>query len=192
MARRLGMLLRFDLYPARGVLDSLRLAFVEDLCGEDGQPIRSAEAWRRREVRTGRPLLLVLDQLEEAFTHATGPAPADWDRFVADLAEIFADRTVAPHGRLILSFRTEWFSRINSRLQVLWKSEVFLDCLNASRIHEAIEGPARNRHLREHYSLTIEKGLSLRIATELPAVAPTLQILMKKLWDEDCSGEKSP
>ncbi len=183
--------------PVRGVLDSLRLAFVEDHCNEDGKPICSAEAWRLREARTGRPLLIVLDQLEEAFTHASGPAPADWEQFIADLAEIFADRNAAPQGRLILSFRTEWFSRINSRLQGLWKSEVFLDCLNASGIHEAIEGPVRNRHLREHYSLTIEKGLALRIATELLAdseasVAPTLQILMKKLWDEAQRESRQP
>lgn len=183
--------------PMRGVLDSLHLAFVEDLCGEDGQPVSAAEAWHRREVRTGKPLLIVLDQLEEAFTHASGPAPADWELFVADLAEIFADRTVAPQGRLILSFRTEWFSRINSRLQGLWKSEVFLDSLDAAGIHEAIEGPARDRHLRQHYSLTIEKGLSLRIATELLAdseasVAPTLQILMKKLWDEAQKESRQP
>jgi formylglycine-generating enzyme required for sulfatase activity len=183
--------------PARGVLDSLRLAFVEDLCNDEGKAIRSADAWRAREARTGRPLLVVLDQLEEAFTHSSGPAPADWERFVADLAEIFADRNVAPRGRSILSFRTEWFSRINSRLQGLWKSEVFLDCLNAAGIHEAIEGPARDRHLQEHYSLTIEKGLSLRIATELLAdseasVAPTLQILMKKLWDEAQRESRQP
>ena len=183
--------------PVRGVLDSLRLAFVEDLCNEDGQSVRSAEAWRRRETRTGRPLLVVLDQLEEAFTHASGPAPADWEHFVVDLAEIFADRSIAPQGRLILSFRTEWFSRINSRLQGLWKSEVFLDCLDAAGIHEAIEGPVRNRHLQEQYSLTIEKRLSLRIATELLAdseasVAPTLQILMKKLWDEAMQESRQP
>lgn len=183
--------------PARGVLDSLRLAFVEDLCNDEGKAIRSADAWRAREARTGRPLLVVLDQLEEAFTHASGPAPADWEQFVADLAEIFSDRNAAPRGRLILSFRTEWFSRINSRLQGLWKSEVFLDCLNAAGIHEAIEGPARNRDLHQHYSLTIEKGLSLRIATELLAdseasVAPTLQILMKKLWDEAQRESRQP
>ena len=183
--------------PVRGILDSLRLAFLEDACCGDGTLRKSADAWRLKEQRLQRPLLVILDQVEEAFTHAVGAVPADWDMFVNDLSEIFGDRARAPRGKVILSFRTEWFSRINSRLQGLWKSEVFLDCLDAAGIHEATEGPTRHRKLREHYPLTIEPGLALRIATELlmdaeTSVAPTLQILLKKLWDQATLESRTP
>ncbi|MFO1004158.1 MAG: CHAT domain-containing protein, partial [Planctomycetaceae bacterium] len=183
--------------PVRGLLDSLRLAYIEDACREDGSLLSGREAWCRKEARLQQPVIVILDQLEEAFTHAIGPVPTDWDLFLHELCLIFNDRTRAPAGKLILSFRTEWFSRINSRLQGLWKSEVFLDCLDADGIHEAIEGPTRRPELREYYPLTIQPGLSLRIATELlldqvSSVAPSLQIILQALWNEAIRHSRTP
>ena len=183
--------------PVRGLLDSLRLAYIEDACREDGTLCSGREAWCQKEARLQQPMVVILDQLEEAFTHATGAVPTDWELFHAELRQIFNDRTHAPKGKLILSFRTEWFSRINSRLQGLWKSEVFLDCLDADGIHEAIEGPTRRPELREYYPLTIAPGLSLRIATELlmdqvSSVAPSLQIILQALWNEAARHSRSP
>ena len=183
--------------PVRGLLDSLRLAYIGDACREDGSLCSGAEAWRQKETRLQQPVTVILDQLEEAFTHATGAVPTDWDLFLTELCQIFNDRSRAPKGKLILSFRTEWFSRINSRLQGLWKSEVFLDCLDAEGIHEAIEGPTRRAELREYYPLTIAPGLSLRIATELlldqaSSVAPSLQIILQALWNEAIRHSRAP
>lgn len=183
--------------PVRGLLDSLRLAYIEDACREDGSVCSGREAWCQKEARLQQPVIVILDQLEEAFTHATGPVPTDWDLFLHELCQIFNDRARAPKGKLILSFRTEWFSRINSRLQGLWKSEVFLDCLDAEGIHEAIEGPTRRPELREYYPLTIQPGLSLRIATELlmdqtSSVAPSLQIILQALWAEATKHSRAP
>ena len=183
--------------PVRGLLDSLRLAYIEDACREDGSLSSGREAWCQKEARLHQPVIVILDQLEEAFTHATGPVPTDWDLFLHELCQIFNDRARAPKGKLILSFRTEWFSRINSRLQGLWKSEVFLDCLDAEGIHEAIEGPTRRPELREYYPLTIQPGLSLRIATELlmdqaASVAPSLQIILQALWGEAIKQSRTP
>jgi hypothetical protein len=183
--------------PVRGLLDSLRLAYIEDACREDGSLCSGREAWCQKEARLQQPVIVVLDQLEEAFTHAKGSVPTDWDLFLHELCEIFDDRTKAPKGKLILSFRTEWFSRINSRLQGLWKSEVFLDCLDADGIHEAIEGPTRRAELREYYPLTIQPGLSLRIATELlmdqvSSVAPSLQIVLQALWKDATRESRTP
>ena len=183
--------------PVRGLLDSLRLAYIEDACREDGTLCSGREAWCQKEARLQQPVIVILDQLEEAFTHATGAVPTDWDLFLRELCLIFNDRTKAPKGKLILSFRTEWFSRINSRLQGLWKSEVFLDCLDADGIHEAIEGPTRRPELREYYPLTIQPGLSLRIATELlmdqvSSVAPSLQIVLQALWKDATRESRTP
>lgn len=183
--------------PVRGLLDSLRLAYIEDACQEDGSLCSGREAWCQKEARLQQPVIVILDQLEEAFTHATGAVPTDWDLFLTELRQIFNERTRAPKGKLILSFRTEWFSRINSRLQGLWKSEVFLDGLDAEGIHEAIEGPTRRPELREYYPLTIAPGLSLRIATELlldqvSSVAPSLQIILQALWNEAVKHSRAP
>ena len=183
--------------PVRGVLDSLCLAFVKDASEAGGARHTPAESWRIREDRIGKPLLVILDQLEEAFTHANGPVPADWEKFLAELCSIFMNRTTAPRGKLILAFRTEWYSRINSRLSGLWKTEIFLDCLDEHGVQEAIEGPTRQRPLRDQYALTIETSLPLKIATELlmdseASVAPTLQILLKTLWDQATLVSRTP
>ena len=60
--------------------------------------------------------------------------------------------------------------------------------LDRAGIIEAIEGPTRDPDLRRQYGLTIEPGLADRIAGELEhdagsALAPTLQVLLTKLWE---------
>lgn len=87
-------LVRLD--PVRGVMESLRLAVLEDACCDDGTMRKSAEAWRLKEERLQKPLLVILDQVEEAFTHAVGSVPTDWDLFVNDLMDIFGDCSTAP------------------------------------------------------------------------------------------------
>jgi hypothetical protein len=60
--------------------------------------------------------------------------------------------------------------------------------LDRAGILEAIEGPIRDPDLRRYYGLSIEPGLAERIAGELEhdagsALAPTLQVLLTKLWE---------
>ena len=182
--------------PERGVLNAL-IQGLRCQLNIDAEKHSAEQIWQAIEAISGQPLLIILDQLEEAFTHAAGTEPADWGDFIRLLDRLFSDRAKSPKGKLILAFRTEWFSRINSRLTGLWKDDVFLDCLDATGIQEAIDGPTRRAELRNKYKLTIDDGLPQRIAAELlvdqeTSVAPTLQVLLEKLWNESNRLSRQP
>jgi len=80
------------------------------------EPFDLGAAWLEIEDKANRPLLIVLDQAEEAFTRARAESrPQDEVRAQFEAVhEAFAPtRTVRPQGRLILSFRKEWLAEFN-------------------------------------------------------------------------------
>ncbi len=183
--------------PTRGLIDSFMLAFIEDATQDDGTLLLPQAAWIAKEKRLEKPLLVVLDQIEEAFTHAQIGASPDWDGFVKSLSEVFSAPETAPQGKLLLAFRTEWFSRVKKHLTGLRKSEVFLDTLDQAGIEEATIGPTLRKEVREVFPLSIESGLAERISNALlnddsTSVAPTLQVLLKKLWIEASKKSRLP
>ena len=150
---------------------------------------------------------MILDQAEEAFTRPLAVAPpagpdaaavlrrswVDPPREVAELVgavrALFLDASRAPRGRLILGFRKEWlqdFERPHDEVGLGYE-RMLLGPLDRAGIVEAIEGPTRDPDLQRHYRLTVEPGLANAIATALEAdsgsaLAPTLQVLLTKLW----------
>ena len=159
----------------------------------DGQHESSAAAWRAIEAAADRPLLIVLDQAEEAYTR---PNPR-YRHELADLADalhgIFTDpaNRPRPRGRLILAFRKEWLAEIDQRLEErdLARTRSPIETIDRRGIIEAITGPTRTPRLRTKYRLEIDKGLAKEIADNLGAdlqspIAPTLQILLTKLWEQ--------
>ncbi|MCB9949343.1 MAG: CHAT domain-containing protein, partial [Planctomycetaceae bacterium] len=148
-------------------------------------------SWKAKEKAKGKPLVIILDQVEEAFTK---PCPNDRDelaKFAGCLRAIFGDARQRPQGRIILGFRKEWFAEIDEHLANvrLPYERDFIERLDRRGIIEAIRGPADSSRLRKHYRLTIEDGLPEAIADDLLAdpntpVAPTLQILLTRMWIE--------
>jgi len=147
--------------------------------------------WIQREKTTGRPLVVVLDQAEEAFTRPWGPSPAEEvAELVGAVRDLFADPMRAPRGKVILGFRKEWlqeFERAHDDVQLGYE-RMLLAPLDRAGIIEAIEGPIRDPNLQRYYGLTVERGLAENIAVELErdagsALAPTLQVLLTKLWE---------
>ena len=89
----------------------------------------------------------------------------------------------------MLGFRKEWLAELESHLVAyeLPRTKVFLEPLDRRGIIEVVRGPARSARLRERYGLTVEDGLAEIIADDLledrgSAIAPTLQILLTKMW----------
>jgi hypothetical protein len=147
------------------------------------------DAWHAAEARAGGPLVIILDQVEEAYSRS-GPA-GEMETFVRALVEIFSIPSARPRGRLVLSFRKEWLANVDEVLREagLPRSKVFLDRLRRSGVVEAIEGPTRSERLRRHYRLMVEPGLAGIIADDLLAdttapVAPTLAVLLAKMWQQ--------
>lgn len=149
------------------------------------------QAWRGIEAESGKPLVVVLDQVEEAFTLSRDTENNELRDFASKLEELFQDSQRRPVGKLLLGFRKEWLAEVEDRFiaSKLPHKKVFLDRLNRAGIVESVSGPARVTRLADHYGLSIEDGLPGVIADDLlsdPAspIAPMLQILLAKMWAE--------
>ena len=172
--------------PEKGLLRSLLAAFE---AAGTAPPSTLADTWRSQEKRLNRPLIVILDQVEETFTKPGPDGARELDDFVAALAEALALRETRPRGKLILGFRKEWFAEIDRRLAEarLPRANLLITQLDRRGIIEAIRGPARPGRLFDHYWLEIEDGLPEVIADGLlsdagSALAPTLQVLLTNMW----------
>lgn len=156
-----------------------------------------AGAWQAAERNGGKPLVLFFDQVEEVYTHASADAPEELTEFARELGRLFAVSN-APQGRLVLSFRKEWLSDVQKQMEAnsLPYTKVFLEGLDRPAVIGAITGLTFTERLREFYNLTIDPGLPERIAADLLSdaespIAPTLQILLTKLWGKAAAQSRS-
>ena len=178
--------------PTAGLGETLRRIFPQELRG-----LSRRDAWVAAERQSGRPLVIILDQVEEVFTKPIAELPEELAEFAQLLKRIFSAADRRPQGRLILGFRKEWFAEIDELLAdaQVPRSRVFLERLSRGGAVEAITGPVTDLRLQQQYGLTIEKGLPELIADDLLAdpntpVAPTLQILLTRMWSEACRVNK--
>ncbi|MFM8332134.1 MAG: CHAT domain-containing protein [Candidatus Methylumidiphilus sp.] len=144
-----------------------------------------AEAWRGREQRDGKPLLVVLDQMEELLLNlASG---SEWQSLLAALEDLFQTPEHWPQGKLLLGLRKEWLAELEQGLRdhrLPFEKMTLLQRLGKDDIQAIFDGAAREYGLR----LT-PANLPERIAAELltdpdSPVAPTLQILLSQLWQD--------
>ena len=170
----------------RGLAGIVEQAFGDQDAGGD-----LGAAWRAREEATGKPLVLILDQAEEAWTRpiSGGSGGTNTEELAAALRSIFGVREKRPRGRLILGFRKEWLAEMLRLVdgQGLPRFRVEVTHLDRDAIAEAIAGPAKTESLRRYYRLEVEPGLPEIIADDLledpgAAIAPALQILLTKMW----------
>ncbi len=147
-------------------------------------------AWHAVEAQAGRPLLVVLDQVEEVFTRANKEQPDELPRFLDGLQALFADIGRRPQGRLILSFRKEWLAELRERLaeRHLPRGEVFLERLGREGTAEVMAGAQSTPRLSDHYRLSVDVALPGLVADDLLAdrespVAPMLAILLADMWE---------
>lgn len=169
---------------AGGLLATLRFAFFPEV---DDVPIETA--WRLREEQLKKPLIVFLDQVEELYTRPLTDMPDEVAQTMKVMQAIFGDPQRRPQGKLVLGFRKEWLAELESQLIAfeLPRTRVFLEALDRRGVIEVVRGPTRTKRLQEQFGLTIEDGLAEIIADDLladrgSAIAPTLQILLTKLW----------
>ncbi|HVF58806.1 MAG TPA: AAA family ATPase [Thermoanaerobaculia bacterium] len=153
-----------------------------------GAPADLGAAWRARETAAGKPLVMILDQAEEAWTRPLADGREAEELAVA-LRSIFAVREARPRGRLLLGFRKEWLAEVLRLVdgEALPRLRVEVTHLGCDAIAEAVAGPASSERLRRHYGLEVEPELPGIVADDLledpgAAVAPALQILLTKMW----------
>jgi hypothetical protein len=146
--------------------------------------------WRAEEARLGKPVMVFLDQVEEVFTRPDPARPEELDEFVVALGAALLSRSARPQGKLVLGFRKEWLAELERRLEAAklrWAPGP-PEPLDRRGIIEAIRGPAQEGRLQPQYRLVIEDGVPEVIADDLladagSALAPTLQVLLTKMWE---------
>ena len=168
----------------KGLLGTLKEALSKD----EGMTI--AESWLAQERKSAKPLIIILDQVEEAFTRPNPDLPHELEDFWGALKIIFNNPGHRPQGKLILGFRKEWLAEIEKKLRDRKTpfSRLLLERLTRRGIIESVNGPAKSERLRQKYRLVVEDGLAEIIADNLQedresAIAPAMQILLTKMWE---------
>ncbi|MDI9418460.1 MAG: CHAT domain-containing protein [Euryarchaeota archaeon] len=168
----------------KGLLGTLKEALPKD----EGMTI--SESWLAQESKSAKPLIIILDQVEEAFTRPNPDLPHELEDFWGALETIFSDPGHRPQGKLILGFRKEWLAEIEKQLRDRKTpfSRLLLERLTRRGIIESVNGPAKSQRLRQNYRLAVEDGLAEIIADDLQedresAIAPAMQILLTKMWE---------
>ena len=176
---------RWPLFASLGAALTGRAA-DQDLAGMSLSDL--VNAWQQIEAETGRPLVTIVDQVEEVYTQP-GEHVDEVAVFMRAVEALFGTPGVV-RGRLILSFRKEWFPELQKQLDQHGVSfgRVFIEGLDREAIIEIVKGLTGTRRLREHYGLQLQAGLPELLADDLLAdrdspIAPTLQILLSKLWE---------
>lgn len=167
--------------PDLGLLRSLRHAL-----GGDRQPDATLrELWIAREA-AGRPQIVFLDQVEEVWTRRQR-GDRELEQLLEEVARCFAEDGV--RGRLVLAFRKEWLPDVETRCAEagVGHEKMFLEPMGRAGIIDAISGLATSERLKTRYGLEVDERLPHLVADELTGtgdspIAPTLQVLMTKLW----------
>ena len=173
---------------AVGLLNSLR----NGLGGADN----IIEKWKQTETATGKPLIIVLDQVEEVYTRVNSDIENELGELTDLLEEMFFG-SEPPLGKIILSYRKEYLAEIEDHFlqSQLPHEKVFLEKLKRNDIVEAVRGLTRSPRTKAKYQLSIAPTaddfppLPEIIADDLVAdpdspIAPVLQILLSNMWIE--------
>jgi WD40 repeat protein len=155
-------------------------------------------AWHAVESQVRRPLVVILDQLDEAYARPRPDDPAELEQFLALVVQAFAEHSLRPNGKLVLAFREERLAYIDDFLKRknAFCSGYRLKRLDHAGVIEIVRGPISSPRLRRHFGLQIDPGLAELIAHDLlqdpeaPA-APTLEILLTKMWRQAKGGSSN-
>jgi WD40 repeat protein len=148
------------------------------------------DKWQWLESGNRLPLLVILDQVEEAYTSFNPDLPHEIVRFLEDINPLFRTPITYPRGKLILGYRKEYHPEIEEQLkecQIPHAAE-FLQPLDRDGIVEVVTGLTRTPQLARQYNLEVEETLPVIIADNLTEdpyspVAPALQIILTKMWE---------
>jgi hypothetical protein len=157
-------------------------------------------AWLNIEKRTGRRLVIILDQVEELFTRPNSKIEQELEDLLRVLYDIFAAPAESQEdqiqGKIILGYREEFNAKIEARFKAIGlpRSTVFLEQLNKKDILDIFQG-LQSGVIKDHYNILIEEGLPDHVANQLlmgresvapnqRPVAPVLQLLLTKLWNK--------
>ncbi|MEL7530483.1 MAG: CHAT domain-containing protein [Bacteroidota bacterium] len=171
--------LEIDAAPSSDAVERLNLERIQT-------PL---QAWKAIEEMAGKPLVILLDQVEETYTQPILDQPEELEDLLTEIKDIFHNPREMPQGKLILSYRKEY----NPEIEELFKKfqipreGLFLKHLDKKDIMEVITGLTQHERLKNQYRLSVDSELPSVIADDLledkdSPIAPVLQILLTKMW----------
>lgn len=138
---------------------------------------------------SGKPVVVLLDQIEEVFTDPRVDGNAEVALLAQRLNAVLGE--AGPSPRIILSFRSEWLANIRARFMEVGVpiSEFYLERLTRDEIEEVVWGVVSTDRLHKFYGVNIDEDLPRQIANDLLAdpespVSPLLSIILTRLWIE--------
>lgn len=156
----------------------------------DAEKMTPGQLWLALEERIGKPVVIILDQVEEIFTRPNAEQPDELARFCDMLSSIFSNPSDRPRGKLVLGYRKEFHPEFEEQLKErhLPRSTMFMEHLKRKDILDIFRGLSETPALAKRYHLTVEEDLPVMIADDLledkdSPVAPVLQILLTKMWN---------
>lgn len=145
---------------------------------------------RKKAAKSTRPVLYILDQVEEMFTDLS--IVDEQPSFARGLEEAVKQE---PEATFLLGFRSEYLPKVN---ELCWNisgvAEKEALPLSRDGIIQAITGVWKDEELNAKYQLDIEEGLPEAIAAHLSLhqirdyVAPILQNRLERLWEKAFKG----
>lgn len=155
--------------------------------GAQSLPLK--ESWMAIERQHAKPFVVILDQVEEIFTRASGNPDEELESLMQVIQEIFLDAQKEISGKLILSYRKEYHGDIERAFEEkgIPFTKTFIEKLDKNGIIEATNGVSADPVLKAHFKLEIASELPAIIADDLQddeegAIAPVLQILLDQMW----------
>lgn len=154
---------------------------------QEGKSLK--QIWFEQEESSQKPMIILLDQVEEIYTKPNPDIPNEIELAMAEVHSIFGNPLDRPQGKLILSYRKEYNPEIEEAFKKLQlpREKVFLQKLERRDIEEIIKGLTSTDRLQRAYELSVEQDLPVIIADDLledkdSPIAPVLQILLTKMW----------
>jgi WD40 repeat protein len=183
--------------PQKGLLATLEEVLHDRLPGNNGR--NAAETWKISESAAAKPLVFILDQVEEVFTNPNNELMYEWEDFLAALTAIFGNTEDYPRGKLILGYRKEFHPEIDEKLgnYQFDRTPLYMKPLGREDIMDVVSGLTRTKRLQDKYNVEVEEELPVIIADDLledknTPVAPVLQIILTKMWDTTKKDDYSP
>lgn len=147
--------------------------------------------WQFIESKADKPLIAILDQVEEMYTCPNKALLDECGDFLDAVKKIFGSPGHSPKGKLMLCYRKEYNPEIDKKFASydLSRSWLFLEPLNRRDIMEVVTGLSRTSELRVRYrNIEVEEDLPVVIADDLledrnSPISPLLQIIMTRLWN---------
>ncbi len=187
----------------KGLSRTLRDALIDTLSSiSPGNPVKTStieEAWRYIESQTRKPLVVIVDQVEEVYTRLNPQLPDELEKFLDELKSLFAALPLYPKGKLILGYRKEYHPEIHKKFQdrEIDCSSLFIRPLARKDIIDVVTRITRSSRLKDKYNIQVEPPLPRMMADHLledidSPVAPVLQIILTKMWDITPNDDPSP